>query len=78
MCSFLNCVFYFNDIFLQKTTSLVVDTSSVATEINIWIIVGAVLGAVILLAIVSVVLWKVSILITILQLSLSHDISYVQ
>jgi len=43
----------------QKWTTLIVETSSVAPEINIWIIVGAVLGALFFLAIVIFILYKV-------------------
>lgn len=43
----------------QKWSLLIVETASVTKEVNIWIIIGAVLGAIALLVIVILVLYKV-------------------
>ncbi|KAH3689394.1 hypothetical protein DPMN_191452 [Dreissena polymorpha] len=39
-------------------TTFVIDAESVMNEVNIWIIIGAVLGAVVLLIIVGIILWR--------------------
>ena len=38
---------------------MVLEQASVSSEVNIWIIIGAMLGAIALLVIISIVLWKV-------------------
>ena len=48
-------------IVIQKWTTFVIDAESVKNEVNIWIIIGAVLGAVVLLIIVGIILWRVCI-----------------
>lgn len=44
--------------FGEKWTTFIVEPASVPTEVNIWIIIGSVLGALLLLIIVVVVLWR--------------------
>ena len=45
---------------LQKWTTFIVEPATVVTEVNIWIIIGSILGALLLLIIVVGILWKVS------------------
>ncbi|XP_052259458.1 integrin alpha-V-like isoform X6 [Dreissena polymorpha] len=47
-----------NTVYATKWTTFVIDAESVKNEVNIWIIIGAVLGAVVLLIIVGIILWR--------------------
>ncbi|KAL4222884.1 FG-GAP repeat [Mactra antiquata] len=46
-------------VYAEKSTILIVETDTVVEEINIWIIIGAILGALALLVITIVILYKV-------------------
>ncbi|KAL4222885.1 hypothetical protein ACF0H5_018925 [Mactra antiquata] len=46
-------------VYAEKSTILVVETHTVVKEINIWIIIGAILGALALLVITVIILYKV-------------------
>ncbi|XP_053373230.1 integrin alpha-4-like isoform X2 [Mercenaria mercenaria] len=45
-------------VYAEKWTTFVVEPTSVVSEVNIWIIIGSVLGALALLIIVIVILWR--------------------
>ena len=50
----------FFNLNFQKTTLFVVEQSTLVDEIDLWIIIVSIVGAVVLLIIVILILWKVS------------------
>ena len=51
------------------------EPATVVTEINIWIIIGSIIGAIVLLIIVVAVLWKVSFFIKCFQYGIPYEMS---